>query len=60
MQVIYDETGLIIHTDANDFDLPALDSRNCQGCTWDAEYRPQQVTQQSKASSKTRPCSFTK
>ena len=37
MQVIYDGTELITPIDANDSDLPALDNRSCQGCTWDAE-----------------------
>ena len=44
IQVIYDETELIIHVDANDSDLPALYNRESV-CwrIWDAEHALQRM-----------------
>lgn len=52
IQVIYDETELIIHIDANDSDLPALYNRESVWLhIWDAEHVLQRMMQLSRAKS---------
>ena len=49
IQIIYDETELIIHVDANDSDLPALYNRESVcWCIWDAEHVLQRMMQLSR------------